>query len=100
MVIAGKTALFIDGSNLYHSAKALGFDVDYKRLLQAFDARGGLLRAYYYATLIDGGEFQAARPLLDWLEYNGYSVRLKPAKEFDDGEGRRKTKRNISIDLT
>ena len=29
-----RIALFIDGANLYATAKSLGFDVDYKRLLR------------------------------------------------------------------
>ena len=31
-----KIALFIDGANLYATAKSLGFDIDYKRLLREF----------------------------------------------------------------
>jgi uncharacterized LabA/DUF88 family protein len=42
---------------------------------------------------------QVARPLIDWLDYNGFTVVTKPIKTFDDGEGRRKTKRNIAIEL-
>jgi uncharacterized LabA/DUF88 family protein len=95
----GKKAIFIDGSNLHYSAKALGFDIDFKRLLTAFDADGRLLRAYYYTTIIHGSEFHSIRPLIDWLDYNGYAVTAKPAKEFDDAEGRRKIKRNCLIDL-
>jgi uncharacterized LabA/DUF88 family protein len=94
-----KVALFIDGPNLYHSTRALGFDIDFKRLLAEFGARGCLLRAYYYTTIVENDESQSMRPLLDWLDYNGYSVTAKLAKEFDDGEGRRKVKRNISIEL-
>ena len=31
-----RLSLFIDGSNLYAAAKALGFDIDYKLLRQEF----------------------------------------------------------------
>ena len=31
-----RTALFIDGANLYATAKALTFDIDYSRLLNLF----------------------------------------------------------------
>jgi uncharacterized LabA/DUF88 family protein len=94
-----KTALFIDGPNFYFSARALGLDVDFKRLLAEFERRGSLLRAYYYTTVVENAEFATVKPLIDWLEYNGYTVVTKPAKEFDDGEGRRKFKRNIAIEL-
>jgi uncharacterized LabA/DUF88 family protein len=77
----------------------LGFDIDYKRLLKEFQSRGTLVRAFYYTAIIEDQEFSSIRPLIDWLNYNGYTVVTKPAKEFDDGGGRRKFKRNMSIEL-
>src|SRR5664279_3022803 len=94
-----KIALIIDGANLYATAKTLGFDIDYKSLLKEFQSRGTLLRAFYYTAIIEDQEFSSIRPLIDWLDYNGYTVITKPAKEFDDGEGRRKIKRNMHIEL-
>ena len=94
-----KLALFIDGANLHATAKALGFDIDYKRLLKEFQSRGNLVRAFYYTAIIEDQEFFSIRPLIDWLGYNGFTVITKPAKEFDDGEGRRKFKRNMSVEL-
>jgi uncharacterized LabA/DUF88 family protein len=94
-----KLALFIDGANLHRTAKALGFDIDYKRLLAEFQSRGKLVRAFYYTAVIEDQEFSSIRPLVDWLDYNGFTVVTKPAKEFDDGEGRRKFKRNMSVEL-
>ena len=94
-----KIALFIDGANLYATAKALGFDIDYKRLLREFQSRGNLLRAFYYTAVIEDQEYSSIRPLIDWLDYNGYTVITKPTKEFDDGEGRRKFKRNMHIEI-
>src|ERR1700687_3527938 len=96
---SNKIALFIDGANLYATAKTLGFDIDYKRLLKEFQSRGTLVRAFYYTAIVEDQEFSALRPLIDWLDYNGFTVVTKPAKEFDDGEGHRKLKRNISVEL-
>ena len=96
---ANKIALFIDGANLYATSKSLGFEIDFKRLLQEYASRGTLLRALYYTATIEDREYSAIRPLIDWLDYNGYTVVSKPAKEFDDGEGRRKVKRSMSIEL-
>jgi NYN domain len=45
------------------------------------------------------GRRRVIRPLVDWLDYNGYAVRTKPAKEHDDGEGGRRVKRNIGVEL-
>ncbi len=94
-----KIALFIDGANLYATSKSLGFDMDYRKLLKYFQKRGYLLRAYYYTALIEDQEFSSIRPLIDWLDYNGYKVVTKPAKEFTDAMGRRKVKGNMDIEL-
>jgi len=94
-----KIALFIDGSNLYATSKALGFDIDYKRLLAEFQGRGYLLRAYYYTALAEDQEYSSIRPLIDWLDYNGFTVITKPTKEFVDAAGRRKIKGNMDIEL-
>jgi len=94
-----KIALFIDGANLYATAKTLGFDIDYKRLLKEFQSRGTLLRAFYYTAVMEDQEYSALRPLVDWLGYNGYTVVTKPTKEFVDASGRRKIKGNMDIEL-
>ncbi len=94
-----KIALFIDGANLYATAKSLGFDIDYKRLLKEFQTKGRLVRAFYYTALVEDQEYSSIRPLIDWLDYNGYAVVTKPAKEFVDSLGRRKVKGNMDIEL-
>ena len=95
-----KIALFIDGANLYATSRALGFDIDYRKLLSSFQKRGYLLRAYYYTALVEDQEYSSIRPLIDWLDYNGFKVVTKPAKEFTDSTGRRKIKGNMDIELT
>src|ERR1700679_3646214 len=96
---SNKIALLIDGANLYATAKSLGFDIDYKRLLKEFQSRGTLLRAFYYTAIIEDQEFSSIRPLIDWLDYNGYTVVTKATKEFIDASGRRKVKGNMDIEL-
>src|SRR5262249_50739254 len=99
MTVSSNIALFIDGANLYATAKALGFDIDYRRLLQEFQTRGMLLRAFYYTAIIEDQEFSSVRPLVDWLNYNGYTVVTKSTKEFVDAYGRRKLKGNMDVEL-
>jgi uncharacterized LabA/DUF88 family protein len=94
-----KIALFIDGANLYATSRALGFDVDYNRLLKEFQSRGVLFRAFYYTTIIEDQEYSSIRPLVDWLDYNGYTVITKRTKEFIDASGRRKVKGSMDIEL-
>jgi uncharacterized LabA/DUF88 family protein len=96
---SSRLAIFIDGANLYATAKALGFDVDYKRLLREFASRGTLVRAFYYTAIIEDQEYTSIRPLVDWLDYNGYTVVTKATKEFIDASGRRKVKGNMDIEL-
>lgn len=95
-----KVALFIDGANLYATARAIGVDIDYKRLLAEFQKQAFLLRAYYYTALVEDQEYSSIRPLIDWLDYNGFTVVTKTAKEFTDATGRRKVKGNVDIELT
>ena len=94
-----RIALFIDGANLYATAKSLGFDIDYKRLLDYFRSKGQLVRALYYTALAEDQEYSSIRPLIDWLDYNGYTMVTKPTKEFTDSSGRRKIKGNMDIEL-
>jgi uncharacterized LabA/DUF88 family protein len=95
----GKIAVLIDGANLYATSKTLGFDIDYKRLLKEFQSRGTLLRAIYYTAIIEDQEYSSIRPLIDWLDYNGYAVVTKATKEYIDASGRRKVRGNMDIEL-
>ena len=94
-----RIAVFIDGANLYATAKALDFDIDYKKLLSLFKAKATLVRAYYYTVLIEDQEYSPIRPLVDWLDYNGYTLITKPAKEFTDSTGRRRIRNSIDVEL-
>jgi len=94
-----RTALFIDGANLYAATRSLGFDIDYRRLLDYFSSKTTLIRAYYYSALLETEEYSPLKPLTDWLAYNGYALVTKPAKEFTDAMGRRRIKGNMDIEL-
>ncbi|MCK5555093.1 MAG: NYN domain-containing protein, partial [Alphaproteobacteria bacterium] len=84
---------------LYAAAKSLDFDMDYKRLLNWISSQSRLVRAFYYTALLEDQEYSPIRPLVDWLDYNGYTMITKPAKEFTDQAGRRKIKGNMDIEL-
>jgi uncharacterized LabA/DUF88 family protein len=94
-----RIARLIDGASLYATSKALGFDIDYKRLLKEFQNQGTLLRAFHYTAIIEDQDYASIRPLVDWLDYNGYTVITKAIKEFVDASGRRKIKGNMDIEL-
>ena len=94
---SSRIALFIDGANLHATARTLGFDIDYKRLLEEFSSRGAVLRAFYYSAM--DPELSSLRPLLDWLDYNGYTVVTRPTREFVDAGGRRRVKGGLELEL-
>ena len=94
-----RLALFIDGANLHSAAKGLGFDIDFKRLLDEFRKRGVLIRAYYYTALVEDQEYSPIRPLVDWLDYNGFTLVTKPAQEYTDREGRKRWRGDMDIEI-
>ena len=95
-----KIAVFIDGANLYGAARALDFDMDYKKLLEYFRSNGRLVRAAYYTALSEDQDYSPIRPLVDWLDYNGFTMVTKPLKEFTDASGRRKVKGKMDVEMT
>ena len=99
MAYSTRTALFIDGGNFHACAKALGIEVDYKRLLKEFQEQGVLIRAYYFSTIAEDQEYSSLRPLFDWLEYHGFTVVSKPVKEYVDSAGRHKLKGNMHVEI-
>ncbi len=94
-----RLALFIDGANLHGAAKSLGFDIDYKRLLDEFRKRGLMIRASYYTTLTEDQDYSPIRPLVDWLDYNGFTVVTKPAREYTDREGRKRYRGDMDVEI-
>ncbi len=94
-----RVALFIDGANLFAAARALGFDIDYKKLLQLLSSEGRFVRAFYYTAIVEDQEYSSLRPLIDWLDYNGYTMVTKRTKEYTDAMGRRRIRGNMDIEL-
>jgi uncharacterized LabA/DUF88 family protein len=94
-----RIALFIDGANLYSAAKGLNIDLDFKKLLDEFQKRGVLVRAYYYTAIVEDQDYSPIRPLVDWLDYNGFTVVTRAAKEFTDANGRKRHRGDMDVDL-
>ena len=99
MSFSNRIALFIDGANLFGTSKALGFDIDFKQLIKEFASRGTLVRAIYYTAIAEDQQYSSVRPLVDWLDYNGYTVVTKAAKEYVDAGGRHKLRGSIDVEL-
>ena len=94
-----KLAILIDGPNTFSALKALEIDVDYKALKTEFARRGKLMRALYFTTVWETEDHSPMKPLIDWLDYNGFSVISKPSKEFVDSEGRKRYKGSMDIEM-
>ncbi len=97
-----KTALFIDGANLYKAARNLGFDIDYKRLLAMAGEQSRLLRACYFTAMQEDRDqdYSPLRPLVDWLDYNGYTMITKIARDYTDAQGKKRFRGSIDVELT
>lgn len=94
------TAILIDGSNLYASNKALGLPpINYNKILQYFE--GTINRALYFTALPPKEEASSLRPMVDFLEYNGWSVIQKEWKKFFDPITKtEKVKGNMDVEIT
>lgn len=94
-----KLAIFIDGACLHATARVLDFDMDYRKLLRWASEQGRLVRAFYYTTMYDDQDFKPLKPLMDWLNYNGYKIVTKPLKESTDDQGRRRVKSSMDLEM-
>ena len=95
-----RIALFIDGANLHSTTKVLNFDIDFKKLLEEFRRQGVLVRAYYYTAVVEDQEYSPLRPLVDWLDYNGFTMVTKPVKRYtDQSTGSVRSKGNMDIEI-
>ncbi|GGY51364.1 LabA-like NYN domain-containing protein [Parvularcula lutaonensis] len=96
-----RTAVFIDGANLYKTAKTLGFDIDYRSLLARLKRETRLVRAHYYTAMPEDkdADYSPLRPLVDWLDYNGFTMVTKTAREFVGQDGRKRYRGSTDIEL-
>lgn len=92
-----KTLIFIDGASLYYGSKKCGLNIDYAKLREYFASRTKLIRAYYYASIVESEDYTPLKPLTDWLAYNGFTTILKEAYELPSEGGERRL-RNTNVD--
>lgn len=92
-------AVFIDSSSLWATAKSLGIELDFRKLLGHFRQNGRLVRAIYYTTIAGNQKVNSIQRLLDWLEYNEYTVVAKPVNAIRDADGELRQKRSLNIEI-
>lgn len=94
-----KTIVFIDGPDLHGIARSTGVDIDFKKLKSFFQDRTHLVRAFYYTTVVVQDQHATIKPLVDWLEYNGFTLVTKPAKIRIGSDGRQHMNTNMRVEL-
>jgi uncharacterized LabA/DUF88 family protein len=94
-----RIGLFIDGADLYSIRRLIGLDIDYLKFLDFFRARGRLVRAYYYTTVIYEPQYARLRSQFEWMSYNGFYMVTKPAQETTDDFGRRHLRNRMDVEL-
>lgn len=95
---AQRIVLMIDGPNFYASIKSLEIDVNYKAVLNKFRLQGHVVDAIYYTAVDESKDHIAIKPTLDWLEFNGFTLRQKPTKSFFLN-GEMKIKGNMDVEI-
>jgi len=93
-----RTAIFIDGSNLHATTKALHWNMDYKRLRDWLNASYTTTGLNYY-TAVRQVENNPVVNLVNWLSYNGFRVKSKETKEWVDIKGHTHVKGNMDIEM-
>lgn len=94
------TYLLIDGVALHHASRANGISVDFKRLLQWLRERTRLVRAIYFTALVEeDDEVISVKPLVDWLDYNGYMTVTKAARIYSNEDGTRRVKGSMNVEI-
>ncbi|MGR4000672.1 MAG: NYN domain-containing protein [Alphaproteobacteria bacterium] len=95
-----RIALFIDGVNSHITARELGFDIDFRKLHGLFSGQGRLIRCFYYTTIHEDQNFMPLKPLIDWLDYNGYTMTTRTVRDYGGEQGGRAPKRySMDVDL-
>ncbi len=94
-----RIGIFIDGSNLYMSTKALGFRVDFTKLLNYYKQQGDVAHAFYFTALPPKDVQSPLRKMIDYVDYNGWTVIQKETKSYVNPEGVEKLKGNMDVEI-
>jgi len=94
-----RIGIFIDGSNLSMSTKALGFRVDFTKLLNYYKQQGDVAHAFYFTALPPKDVQSPLRKMIDYVDYNGWTVIQKETKTYTTTEGTEKLKGNMDVEI-
>ena len=91
-----KVGIFFDMSNLYFAARDMGIRIDYARLLEFLVDGRRLHRAYAYLGV---GPDDESHGFITWLSRNGFRVKTKPLRRYEDGTTKANLDMELAIDL-
>lgn len=94
---ADRIAIFFDMSNLYFAARDMGIRIDYARLLDFLTSGRRLHRAYAYLGY--NPEDESSHSFITWLKRNGFRVKTKALRRFEDGSTKANLDMELAIDL-
>jgi uncharacterized LabA/DUF88 family protein len=83
-------------SNLYFAARDMGIRIDYARLLEFLVDGRRLHRAYAYLGV---GPDDESHGFITWLSRNGFRVKTKPLRRYEDGTTKANLDMELAIDL-
>src|SRR6266542_2062211 len=92
-----RVSIFFDMSNLYFAAKDMGIRIDYARLLEFLVGDRRLQCAYAYLGVAPDDE--TSHSFITWLSRNGFRVRTKLLRRYDDGTTGANLDMELAIDL-
>ena len=92
-----RVSIFFDMSNLYFAAKDMGIRIDYARLLEFLVGERRLQRAYAYLGVAPDDE--NSHSFITWLSRNGFRVRTKLLRRYEDGTTKANLDMELAIDL-
>lgn len=98
-----RVCVFIDGSNVYRSAKDLGVTVDYQKLRDLCVDDRDLIRPYIYGALDKSRGHEAVMKQQNFynrLKYLGFQVKTMPLRVYyDQGKVSEKFEKGVDVAL-
>ena len=95
-----RIGIFIDGSNIYESARCLDFKIDYVKLLNYYKQQGEVQQAMYFTALPPKTVESALRKMADFVEFNGFTLIQKETRTtYNSVTGEKKLKGNMDVEI-
>lgn len=91
------TALVVDGANTYEASKAVGYMIDYAKVLSFFKPQQAI-----YLTALPEKDRNNPNPIfkmIDFINFNGFTIESKPMKIINGAIVKREGNMDVEIAL-